>query len=127
VTPSPELIEEILFEYKRTRSPFRVSGLVGVDVQTVWAVIEANTDRLSPFAERHGGQGRPEMMKYRVGRRRATDRQWDNDDPYIAMARRLYEAGTHTLGTGRDGAWLLLYAIPQRKVTPRPGYFRPEV
>ena len=124
---SPEIIAEILAEYKRCRSPFKTAKAVGVDVAQVWSVIDTNKDKLSTFEERHGGRGRPDMEKHLVATRRATDRGWENSQPEIAAARAAYEAGTHEMATGRDGAWLLLYSIPRRyPVTGRDGYFTPE-
>lgn len=124
MSPSPELIAEILHEYKRTRSPFKTATAVGVNVQTVWSVIDTNKDSMSPFEERHGGRGRPEMEPYLVATRHVGDRGWNNEQPEIAAAREAYEAGTHEMATGRDGAWLILYSIPRRRVDmERAGYF----
>ena len=123
---SPDVINDVLFEYKRTRSPFRTANNTGLDAAVVWAIIEEHSDKLSSFQERNGGQGRPEMLKYLVGRRRVTARQWDNSEPAVAKARADYEAGTHELTTGRDGGWLLLYSIPRKRIQPRPNYFKPE-
>lgn len=123
---SPEVVEDVLVEYKRTRSPFRTAKNTGLDASSVWAIIEANSDRLTSFQERHQGQGRPEIQKYLVARRKVTTREWDNAEPTIAKARSDYEAGTHELATGRDGGWLLMYSIPRKKTAPRPNYFKPE-
>jgi hypothetical protein len=126
VSPSPEIIEEILYEFKRTRSPFKTAKNVGIDVTVVLQVIDDNTDRIVSGEERWGGEGRPELLKFRVGKRKAASAGWDNTEPAIAEARTKFEAGTHTMCTGRDGAWLLLYSIPLRKLDPKPGYFLPE-
>lgn len=123
---SDEIIEDVLLEYKRTRSPFRTANLTGLDASVVWSIIEEHSNKLTAYPERHGGYGRFEVEKYIVARRTVTSRSWDNTDPAIADARLSYEAGTHELATGRDGGWLILYAIPRKKVTPRPNYFRPE-
>jgi hypothetical protein len=126
VSLSPELTEEVLYEYKRLRSPFKVAKALGLDPHRVWLVIEENSDRLSPHTEKYGGEGRPELRDHLVARRRAGEREWDNTDPAIAGARAAYEAGTVEMCTGRDGNWLLLYAIPRRRPDPRPDYFLPE-
>lgn len=123
---SAEVIEDVLLEYKRTRSPFRTANLTGLDASVVWAIIEEHSDKLSAYPERNGGYGRPELENFIVARRTVGSRAWDNTDPAIADARLSYEAGTHELATGRDGGWRILYAIPRKKVTPRPNYFRPE-
>lgn len=123
---SAEIIDDVLMEYKRTRSPFRTANLTGLDASVVWAIIEEHTDKLSAYPERNGGFGRPELESYIVARRKVTSRSWDNAEPAIADARLAYEKGTHELATGRDGGWLILYAIPRKKATPRTNYFKPE-
>lgn len=124
---TPEVIDDILIEYKRTRSPFKAAKAVGVDVAEVWAVIDANKDKLGTYEERHGGNGRPELEQFFVAKRRAMDRGWENNDAPILRARAQYEAGTHEMITGRDGSWLILYAIPRRYLASgREGYFTPE-
>ena len=72
----------------------------------------------------YDGYRKPELRENLVGRNLATE-SWDNTRPEIKDAREKYEAGTHTLMTGRDGPYLLLYAVPQPVITPRPGYFTP--
>jgi hypothetical protein len=76
--------------------------------------------------EQYGGYGRPELREFLVGRKRAHE-VWDNNDPVIAQARAHYELGTCDMCTGRDGDWLLLYSIPNKKLKPRPDYFQPEI
>jgi len=124
---TPEVIEDIIQVYKRTRSPFKTATETGVDVADVWKVVDENKDRMSVFEERYGGRGRPDLQDFLVASRRAGDREWDNEDAGVAAARARYEAGTHTMATGRDGQWLLLYSIPLKWPSdPRPNYFRPE-
>lgn len=123
---SPEVIDEIIHEWKKTPSPFKVAKKLGLNFRDVWDVIDSNEDRLVAHAEVYGGEGRPEMLKYRVGRIRAYE-HWDNTDVSIALARQNFEAGVVDLITGRDGAFLLLYAIPRRHKQPRPDYFKLEM
>lgn len=122
---SPEKIDEIIDAYRRLKSPFRVANLFGLDVQEVWKVMEANPDRLAAIPTRFGGDGRPAMFPYLAARRKVSDPSWDNDSAEVQVARSAFEAGTHTMATGRDGNWLLMYMIPQAQVTPRPDYFKP--
>ncbi len=124
---SDEVIEDILTEFRRTRSPFKAAVACGVDVAVVWDLLGENPDRMSVYVERFGGRGRPELEPYLVAARRAGDRGWDNEDRGIVVARAALEAGTHIMVTGRDGQWLLLYSIPRRGARdPRPNYFQPE-
>lgn len=125
---TPEIEAEIVASLKRTRSPFRVATKVGVDVNTVMQILEKNEDKLSEIPERNGGLGREELRPYVVARRLASETSWDNDDPKISEARDNFEAGTHIMATGRDGAYLILYSIPRKgRPDPNPDYFLPEL
>lgn len=124
---SPELRHEIILELRKVRAPSKVSRNLGIDIRMVLPIADelAGTPRVVR-EEQFGGYGRPELREFLVGRKRAHE-TWDNTDPQIAIARTNYELGTYDMTTGRDGDWLLLYSIPQRKVTPRPDYFKPEI
>lgn len=117
---------EIVSELRKVRAPAKVARNLGVDLRLVLEV----SDRIggatrSSRGETFDGEGRPELRDMAVARKRAYQ-VWDNTDPAVAAARAAHEAGTHTMATGRDGDWLILYLIPQKTVTPRPDYFRPE-
>jgi hypothetical protein len=128
VALTPEIIQEVLTQYKLTRSPFKTADKVGVSIGEVFQIVEDHEDKLTSIPERHGGLGRPELKDFTVARRRASDREWDNTDAKIVEARKNYEAGTHIMVSGRDGAWLILYSIPRKgRPDPMPDYFQPEV
>lgn len=118
--------EEILAEFRRVKSPFKVAKNLGYDVQVVWSVIDENPDALTVREERFGGEGRPDLRPYIVAKKRS-NQSWDNNDPGVAKARARYEAGTHDMMTHRDGGFEFLVSRPQKRVTPRPDYFRPEL
>jgi hypothetical protein len=128
---TPEVTAEILRMYQQNPqrfSPFKAAKSLGVPIQTVLDVVEANKERLAQGTEVHGGLGRPELQEFLVARKRGVGAQWDNNDPEIVLARARYEAGTHEMTTGRDGPWQLLYSIVRvRPAAPRPGYFTPEI
>lgn len=118
--------EEIIAEFRRVRSPFKVAKNLGLDVKIVWAVVDENPEALSARAERYGGEGRPDLQPFIVGKKKVGT-AWDNNDPAIAKARADYEAGTHDMMTHRDGAFEFLVSRPQKRATPRPDYFKPEI
>jgi hypothetical protein len=122
-----ELRQEIIVELRKVRAPAKVAARLGIDIRLVLPIKDelADTPRIIR-EELHGGYGRPELQDFLVGRKKAWE-GWDNSDAQIAKARSDYEAGTHDMMTGRDGDWLLLYSVPQQRITPRPDYFRPEV
>lgn len=126
---TPEIEAEILREYRSTRSPYKVSRKVGVTIEEVLLTIENHEDKLSAAPERFGGWGRPDISSFFVARRKASERTWDNTSSEIALARANYEAGTHIMATGRDGAWLLLYSFPRKGRPDRnlQGYFEPDL
>lgn len=122
-----ELEFEIERELRKVRAPSRVARNLGIDIRIVLPI----ADRLEGAPriirqEQFGGHGQPELAPFTVGRKKAWE-VWDNNIPSISQARADYEAGTHDMVTGRDGDWLILYSIPQAKVTPRPDYFKPEI
>lgn len=122
---SPEEVDDVIDQFRRLKSPFRVAKLLNIDVQEVWNVLEENPERLARVPTRFGGDGRPEIFAFLVARRKVTDTCWDNNSPEIRQARADFEAGTHNMVTGRDGSWLLMYMFPQEVVTPRRDYFKP--
>jgi len=123
---TPDHAEEILTEFRRVRSPFKVAKNLGFDIETVWDVIDATPDALANHVERYGGEGRPDLRPFIVAKIKS-DQRWDNDDPPIAAARAAYEAGTHDMQQHRDGSWKFLLSVPNRRVVPRPDYFKPEM
>ena len=68
------------------------------------------------------GMGPRHMEKYIVATT-SCNRPWDPTDPKIIEARKAYEAGTHTMTTGRDGITRIMYLIPLRKKARSNNYF----
>jgi hypothetical protein len=126
-TITPEIRDEIIFELRKVRAPAKVARNLGIDIRHVLPIADELAGQPRALRQEvHDGHGRPELRDMLVARKLAHD-VWNNDDPAIAGARAAYEAGSHDMATGRDGQWLLLYSIPQRKPTPRPDYFQPEI
>lgn len=122
---TPEVIAEVLGSYRRLRSPYKVARECGYEPRLVWEIVDGYADTLTISQERWGGQGSPEMLQYLAARLKLGSISWDNADPDVARARARFEAGTHTMATGRDGGWLLLYSIPLKKpIAARPDFFK---
>lgn len=119
---TPEVRADVLRNLIRTRSPFKTARKTGVDLRTVLRIQEEERGPRSTHEERHGGWGQPDLRDYVVARKKAWE-AWKNDDPPIANARRDYELGIIEMTTGRDGEYLILYAIPREVEQPRPDYF----
>lgn len=125
---STEKIGQVLAEFRRTRgSPFKTARNLETDIEVVFEILDANKDQTGRPKQKFDGFGRPGLHAFIVGRRLDSERQWDNDDVGIAKARADYEAGTVELCQGRDGPWIIQYAIPRTKISPRPNYFQPDV
>jgi hypothetical protein len=121
---SEELLrQDVVEEYRRTRSYFRVGKALNISMMKVRAILgdEPEPEPMKSREALYGGVGRPEMEKYTVCIKHVNE-AWDNQDA-CAKARADYEAGTHELATGRDGDNLILYAIPRAVPQPRPNYF----
>lgn len=127
MTITAEIREEIKAAHARNPSrfsPFRTASALGVSTAEVIEEVEKLTENQTSGQQKHDGYGHPDMQKHLVARRRAMAAGWDNKDPKIAAARAAFEAGTHMMVTGRDGAFLLLYSIPRKgKPAPAPRYF----
>ena len=111
-----DLENKILITHAKTRSPFKTASICETELQVVFDVLKKNSATGGVAIERHGGNGRPELAPFTVARRRANETGWNNEDKDIAKARAEYAAGRVELATGRDGAWLILYAFPRRRV-----------
>lgn len=123
---TPEIRDEILHDLRKTRAPARTSRNTGYPIRLVLQVHEEDSQPRTVRQEIYGGYGRPEVQQFIVARKRAWE-VWNNEDNDIATARNMYEAGTVEMCTGRDGDWLILYAIPRQHRDPnRAGYFLPE-
>lgn len=124
---TPEQETEVLAEYRRVRSPYKVANNLSLPISEVWDVIDAHPDAAVQSVEHWGGEGRPDLRPYFVSSTRCSDR-WDNDEEGVALARKRFCDGTHTLATHRDGGTKFLVSIPlKRKVPAQPDYFEPEL
>ncbi len=65
------------------------------------------------FAETNSGRGRPEMEKYFVSRTLAGSAWPESDRELIEQKRLDYDNGLIEMCQGRDGNWIILYAIPR--------------
>lgn len=123
-----ELDKDIREEYAKHNSLFKTARNMGVSVDYVQGVVSVAPPQVEPDLStcEFEGFGDPEKKKFLVARNLA-NQSWDNARPEVADARAKYEAGTHTMMTGRDGPYLLLYLFPRAVPQPRPNYFTPTV
>jgi hypothetical protein len=74
---------------------------------------------VSGSLETNGGFGRPELIRFTLSRTLAGMPWPIEDQGAIDAARINYDAGFLEMCQGRDGNWLILYAIPRREVAVR--------
>ena len=116
---APATRDMVLEEMRKPNADLqRVSRMFGLPVRLI-RELQSGDKSTSSFKERHGGLGRPELQQYIVGRTIAGE-PWPVST-YIEKARSDYDAGLVEMCQGRDGNWIILYAIPRTK----PDYGRP--
>lgn len=100
---------------------FKVSRKVGIPVRLIREHLpsELQDDVDLPRVELYGGWGRPELKRYLIARYNLNStwgsRTWASEDAEkIKEARAKYDAGLIEMAQGRDGDWILLYAIPRK-------------
>lgn len=70
------------------------------------------------------GWGRVTLQPYIISRRHLGHHHWPADDLTVLQDhRRLHDQGKVTMCQGRDGNWIIQYAIPHRKPVRRAPYF----
>ena len=122
-TADEYLDQDILEEFNKHHSLYRVCKALDISLGRVKQVIGTQSSPIERKTSLYGGRGRPELEKFIVATK-ASDEQWNNNAPELQQCRARYEAGTHEMCQGRDGDTILLYSIPRAVVEPRPGYFR---
>lgn len=118
--------KKILAELKKQKGNVSLAAkILGVPKETIMKLQIIDQQM---FNYTSVGLGPQHLHKYLVARRSVlATGGWDNKQPEIAKARKDYDAGLIEMATGRDGEFLLLYAIPRRVRAARfRQYFRPE-
>lgn len=122
---TPEIEAEILRAHgahPSRFSPFRVAKQVGATVSEVLDVVKKH--EASPMSF-DGTVRRPELARFIVASRRASEAGWNNEDVGVVEARRRFCAGTHDMAKHREGIWLHLCSFPlSRPRKARPHYFQ---
>jgi hypothetical protein len=111
-----DLIEEKL---NRTRNPQAIARMLDVKISEVRAVMKTVEINLP-------GWGRLSMQRNIVSRR-SVDQPWPVvDAKVLAEHRVLHDQGRVTMCQGRDGEYILQYAIPNNPPVRRDSYFTAE-
>lgn len=101
----------------KSRNPHEIARVTGTKVSEVRKVMKENPSELS-------GWGRPVMQPHIISRRRVLDGPWPAEDSSLIIdSKRLHDQGRVTMCQGRDGPWVIQYAVPMSPPVRRPAYF----
>ncbi len=116
-----EILNRIKVRLRYSRNYGKIARDMSLSVREVEAVDVEHNGRFNYTPE---GLGQPEMLRHMIARYDIREQsEWDNSDPKIIQAREDYDAGKIEMATGRDGFFMLLYAIPRKTPADRPLYF----
>lgn len=98
------------------RNPHTISRALEVPVSYVRVIMNEGLEDLP-------GWGRLSLQRNLLSRR-LIGRSWPKDDTLLlAEHRRLHDMGRVSMCQGRDGDWILQYAVPLKNVVKRAVYF----
>lgn len=101
----------------RTRNPFEISRVLGCKISDVRQKMREAPSDLA-------GWGRPNLQPHIISRRRVSASSWPAEDlPTILEHRRLHDQGRVTMCQGRDGEWVIQYAVIMQRPIRRNVYF----
>lgn len=115
---SRELRAKILDKYNALgHNEQAVAQHMGVSLKMVKYVVRTR------WVYRHSDGFGPKNLRPFLVAIRLSIEPWDNTKPMIQKARELYNAGLIELCQGRDGANIIMYAIPRKHPVTRNVYF----
>lgn len=107
-------IEDLL---GKTRNPFEIQRLTGKKLSDIRAAIKTDGSDLP-------GWGRPTMQHHIISRRRAAASSWPDDDLQVIIDhKRMHDQGRVIMCQGRDGEYILQYAVPTKRPLRCQPYF----
>lgn len=102
---------------KTCRNPLDIASGLDISPHQARGML---TDDLEPLM----GWGRVAMQKFLVSRRHVDAHHWPREHAAsLAQYRKLHDQGRVTMCQGRDGVFILQYAIPNAVIVPRSAYF----
>lgn len=101
----------------RTRNPYEVANLLKLSLSTARKVVREADDNIPGWGKQH-------LQQHIISRRRVNDRVWPKADEFTFIEmRRLHDQGRVTMCQGRDGDWIIQYAIQSQRPIKRGTYF----
>lgn len=110
--------KEIVDQLGLIRNPHHIAQRVGVKVSEVRKVMKEMDLEYLP------GWGRVSLQPHLISRRKSGHEHWSRDDQQILLQNRMqHDQGSVTMCQGRDGEYILQYAIPTKRKVIRNPYF----
>ena len=101
----------------KTRNPYEIARATGARLSEIRAIMKAEPSELP-------GWGRPSLQPHIISRCLAERGYWPAEDADILINhKRLHDQGRVTMCQGRDGRWIIQYAIPMKSPVRRNAYF----
>ncbi len=101
----------------KTKNPFHLAEALDIKVREARAKLRENP-------EYEPGWGRPDMHPYIISRRHVSWPKWPSEDAQLLYEhKKLHDEGKVTMCQGRDGEWIIQYAIHNNPPVRRAAYF----
>lgn len=108
---------KVLKALETSRNPHEIHHSTGVSLSEIRNHMRLNPSELA-------GWGRPEMQRHIISRRRASAFHWPTHHSELLIDhKRLHDQGRVNMCQGRDGDWIIQYAVSNHRVIQRPAYF----
>lgn len=99
------------------RNPYTIADILDLKVREARALLRQNTDYVDSW-------GKPALHPHIISRRHIYAPKWPHEDlQRIYEHKKLHDEGKVTMCQGRDGEWLIQYAIPNNPPVKRETYF----
>ena len=115
------LIDDLKRELQSSRpNPPKIASRYGVPASLVRFIMQETPSPNTTFTKvSDDGWGRKELRPHLVSRKAAGDAWPEEDEAKIEAARESYDAGNCEICQGRDGDFILLYAIRRKRPIKR--------
>lgn len=109
---------KILDELQTSRNPYSIARRLDVKVSDVRRIMRDTSLPVLPT------WGRASIQQFIVSRRHESRPHWPAEDQQLLLdMRRQHDQGRVTMCQGRDGEWVIQYAIHMRRPIRRSPYF----
>lgn len=101
----------------RTRNPFEIQRLTGAKLSDIRALMKEDPSDLP-------GWGKTSLQRHIISRRKAFAPEWPVEDAEVIIEhKRMHDQGRVIMCQGRDGEYIIQYAIPTKRPLRTTPYF----